>query len=364
MSLTRISHQLAPVSQVLDLSFVNTHDGWALGSACGAGESCAVAIRKTTDGGRTWHPVVAPVVSPAWHFIAAPTVSPADQGNVDARGSAGYLRFATTRIGWLYGPGLFVTDDGGSSWTRQRSPWATVALAPVGASVWALQEQCASPPSQHCSFRLIVSTDTGHTWHIPAVQPRLSGPQQMQLVRTDAGHAWILTFGGSHATLLATVDGGKHWQARGYPCGPVGSFIDRLAAHDDTHLWLLCGGQPAAGTEFKYLYRSNDGGAHWRRVAKARVPSTATLPLGGYLADLAVTGAARGWLALVRGTLYTTGNGGSTWQPAISFSQANPGVGGLGPLVFVDPAHGWLGAQDRVFRTTDGGTQWHATSLG
>ncbi len=36
----------------------------------------------------------------------------------------------------------------------------------------------------------------------------------------------------------------------------------------------------------------------------------------------------------------------------------------LGPLVFVDPQHGWLAADaGRVFRTTDGGTHWTSVAL-
>jgi photosystem II stability/assembly factor-like uncharacterized protein len=83
------------------------------------------------------------------------------------------------------------------------------------------------------------------------------------------------------------------------------------------------------------------------------------LTIGGYVYNAAVTSPADAWLALSRGTLIHTADGGRTWHDAIPRELANPNDGGVGPIQFVDPRHGWLlSFPNLLFRTVDGGEHW------
>jgi photosystem II stability/assembly factor-like uncharacterized protein len=63
-------------------------------------------------------------------------------------------------------------------------------------------------------------------------------------------------------------------------------------------------------------------------------------------------------MALNRGTLYVTHDGGQNWAAIGTDQPINLGDAPIGPLCFVDRAHGWLVAAGRVFRTVDGGVTW------
>jgi photosystem II stability/assembly factor-like uncharacterized protein len=87
--------------------------------------------------------------------------------------------------------------------------------------------------------------------------------------------------------------------------------------------------------------------------------------IAGYLNNAAVTTQSDAWVALSRGTLMHTADGGHTWRLAIPYAIANPGDGGVGPVQFVDAQHGWLFSfPNLLFRTTDGGRHWQKVTLG
>src|SRR5205814_8888875 len=87
---------------------------------------------------------------------------------------------------------------------------------------------------------------------------------------------------------------------------------------------MLCASQPATIMQFKSLYRSADGGLHWHVVASTGgfgpTPTTVgDIPSSGHLATLFVGSDLRAWMLLGRTGLWTTANGGRTWQPALGF---------------------------------------------
>ena len=178
---------------------------------------------------------------------------------------------------------------------------------------------------------------------------------------------------GPAVLLVGTHDGGRTWRQRADPCAvdsALGPFGQRLAALGAWTLWALCGGEPGAGQQNKAVYVSRDGARHWTQAATTcfgwtpRPPGgCGRVPGSGYVGDLTLSTATHGWMVLQRGTLYGTHDGGRTWRPAIPYAVANDGDAGIGPVVFVDAQHGWLGARGRVFRTTDGGATWHAVLL-
>jgi photosystem II stability/assembly factor-like uncharacterized protein len=343
------------IHQILDLTFINTMQGWVIGSYCNSpGKDCRVAIRMTTDGGRTWQAKAAPPVEPSFFK---------ESSNYH---KVGYLHFANAQDGWAFGSSFFSTHDGGTSWQAENRPEEIIAVESVDKTVYAATRTCSQPYA--CSIGLLVSTDTGHSWRNLASLPHLSGPA-VQMVALTAQDVWLLSWGTPYSppgdsnsgpaptNLVVTHDGGQSWQALTNPCMEKGWLEARLAAANPQQFWLLCGTQPGAGQQIKYLYQSGDGGQNWKEV-KAKMGGS------GYVNSLAVSAPGKLWLALTRGTLIGSSDGGLTWKAAIPHEVANPGDGGVGPVVFADSNHGWLAAaQGKVFFTVDGGASWQPVDL-
>lgn len=127
------------------------------------------------------------------------------------------------------------------------------------------------------------------------------------------------------------------------------------------------------------VWRTGDGGTHWRDVSPPSLPARATQSpaeskffLDGNRAWIAEigrsgTGGPGGYVAVFR-----TANGGRTWQQGESV--LDPDLLVATNLYFIDALHGWLlmsmgnpadpGAPPTLYRTSDGGEHWKLTSSG
>src|ERR1039457_4969901 len=86
---------------IVDLTWVSDQTGWAL-SAVECASGLCPELASTIDGGKTWRQLPSP---PA--LIQSGTV---DCSKTDC---ISHVRFASTMFGYLYGPALLVTSDGG-----------------------------------------------------------------------------------------------------------------------------------------------------------------------------------------------------------------------------------------------------------
>ena len=124
---------------LLQVSFVNTRDGWALGgdlAYCAMGGCVGYTLYGTTDGGTTWTTLQRPEVP--WWGPTPPLAS--------AAGFLGAPQFTSPTSGWIRidtgagagAGGVLVTADGGRSWRRSNGDsgiWSVGALAPIDAKV-------------------------------------------------------------------------------------------------------------------------------------------------------------------------------------------------------------------------------------
>jgi photosystem II stability/assembly factor-like uncharacterized protein len=328
--------------------------GWVIGSYCNSFGYCQVLIKMTTDGGRTWQAKAAPPVEPSFFK---------ESSNYN---KVGYLHFANAQDGWAFGSSFFSTHDGGTTWQAENRPEEVIAVESVDKTVYAATRTCSQPYA--CSIGLLASTNTGHSWRNLATLPHLSGPA-VQMVALTAKDVWLLSWGTPYSpssnnsdqaptTMIVTHDGGKSWQKLNNPCMEKGWIEARLAAANPQQFWLICASTPGAGQQIKYLYQSGDGGQNWKAI------NSMTGTTSGYLNSLAVSAPGKLWLALGRSTLFSSSDGGKSWKPAIPYDVANPGDGGVGPVVFADSNHGWLAAaQGKIFFTVDGGASWQPVAL-
>jgi photosystem II stability/assembly factor-like uncharacterized protein len=145
--------------------------------------------------------------------------------------------------------------------------------------------------------------------------------------------------------ILATTDGGAHWQVQLSGRFTLGS-VDFISAEDG---W-------AVGPDT--LLATTDGGGHWTALpepcpvidsAHFISPTTGFAVAGGQNigATISPEPPDQGGMVL------TTSDGGHTWHQLAAPASAQT-------VCFSDPEHGWLGAAGLLYRTSNGGQQWTA----
>lgn len=359
-----------PGASLTDVVFIGRSRGFAL-----ADHHDRLVLASTADGGSTWRVVNA-------HLPASASVS---QGGTE-------MEFTSAADGYLWqirGPAaatapLWVTTDGGTSWTRAAIGPVVYDVSAIGANVWALAGSCPTAgASAPCSLSLEISTDAGRHWRaatgrVPAALPGRGSSFSVELARVSLSRAYVLAMDpGGKDTLSFTADGGTTWSFQSVPCAPPFRLGAELALSSTQDLWLVCGGPAGAGSQAKALYRSSNGGTSWSLRAEtppfgnapAAPAGTGRLPLTGYVApysighkNLAVLSPHRAWLFATRGSVVTTTDGGAIWSPVKSLVQASFGSGAPGNITFIDATHGWVVELGVGVWSTSDGVTWHSRS--
>ena len=133
---------------------------------------------------------------------------------------------------------------------------------------------------------------------------------------------------GLGAEILITSDGGHRWTRE--PASALsqvslfGSSYASFSFVSNEVGWLAFGGQPAAGSEEKWLFRTVNGGLSWTQIAStpsfsSPVTTRATspgLPMGGYMDQVRFISPSLGYMVLARGGrggVLKTVDGGIHW---------------------------------------------------
>lgn len=300
--------------QAIDLTFVGTENGWALGTAdClnGSGGPCAAMVR-TTDGGATWHGMKPPPANVPLLVCAAPCIQ--------------HIRFATSQIGYAWGPSaFFMTTDGGVNWQRQ--PGGADALETLDGNVIRVVDQAGGGCVPGCDYNVQTAPIGSATWRsidLPGTYDNGS-TTGVALVRVG-NRAFIEVFGhpaggGRDATslLYTSTDDGMSWTRHGEPCPQSpGHEADgsAIVAAADGSVVVLCVPRGAPAPSFTTV--SSDGSAPFR----------ASGPLPADAADSGLLGAASQQVQFVLSTtaLYRSADVGQTWQsvPAVTVGPGEP----------------------------------------
>jgi photosystem II stability/assembly factor-like uncharacterized protein len=332
------------------LYFLDALHGWVIGERR-TGVGCEKVLWRTTDGGRTWQAIIPPI---------APASCPGE--NSDPREVHGLL-FVSPRDGWAYGPGLYVTHDGGASWTDLNRGLPISALTVAGSTLWAIERQQCNQPMIACSWTFIVSRDGAVTWQPAPSQPDVRGPG-LSLHWTSQHHGWLLSFGQGNtsrtvpsggstsvdAQLYVTDDGGVSWEPLPTPCRDHGGYSVQLAVVGKEFLWMHCSPRLDARTIQGSVTTSTDGGRTWGPLHVASSgPLSAPSDRDAFIQSR-------------YGFVQRTRDGGRTWNLVVPPSQD---VDRMTPDVsFVDPLHGWaMTPFAAVMRTDDGGAHWEVVDL-
>ena len=174
------------------------------------------------------------------------------------------------------------------------------------------------------------------TWRTPGTDATIRAVQ----FAADRRTGWAV---GLRGTILATSDGGAHWELQNSGTSQDLESVD-VEAQGKTGWAVGVGGT---------ILATHDGGAHW---AKQATGTTQTLHGIRFAPD-----AEAGWAVGDRGTILATHDGGVSWQPQTSGTPQ--------PLYGIhfaaDKQTGWaVGDWGTILATSSGGGRWEAQVSG
>jgi hypothetical protein len=292
-------------------SFVSAQTGFVLGTHHCSRLPCKALLEKTVDGGKTWASVPAPAVS----LVPVATSSPPS--------AVSAVRFASASDGWLFGPGLWATTDGGAKWRQASVPGEVVALATSDGAVFASIEPASGGLN---AARLYRSQVGGTKWTlVPGVVP--------EAALAVFGHS---VWAGIAPELWTSTDSGKHWSKLSFTCPATKPAATAVAAASTADVALACSDQssPQPGLSIKRVFTSSNGGRTFHLVGRpgtaGNVGFVAMVP--GHPQEITLEASSGATF------LYRSVDGGKTWKMA-TFSD-----GGLAvrDLAYVSASTGYL----------------------
>jgi photosystem II stability/assembly factor-like uncharacterized protein len=326
--------------QPASASFLSPATGFVLGAVgCKPHQACVARLVATTDGGARWRSLNTPVVRLP------------DPAGVGQAAEVSGVVFTSPRTGWLYGPGLYSTRDGGAHWRRLFLGGSVDTMAASGGTAYALVSPPGGRPEQ--LFRSPVGENA---W---ARVGTITGEHAVLAVSGRA--AWF----GTGTDLWATADD-VHWHKYPFRCPGAYYRLSGIAAASGARVMFLCANAQGMFRTDKEVLLSVNGGRTEHLVGHA--PIIGDDPYGGN-GGIAVPPRPSTVISIAAYApgpdyLYRSANGGKTWA-----SIQAPGTDGganLSSLSYVSMTVGWVvtgeptdGGQDQLLRTSDAGGTWH-----
>ena len=253
------------------VTFVSASTGFVIGidSACAAG-SC-VALARTSDAGAHWVSLPAPPAAYVNRVETTATIPAVSE-----------VRFADVYDGWIYGPSLLATHDGGATWQPVDLGGSVVDLETSGGFVDAVVSPCGSEETCSGPLRLEQAPATGGEFTTVLTGPTVqSSSTEMLALSLHAPVGFVDLRGpdSPQGSLWATSNlaDPSGWNSFANPCAVAAGYsLDAFVAPDVTSLYSLCSGEGGAGSVMKEVVKTQGGqsvvvgqlAARWRhRVA-------------------------------------------------------------------------------------------------
>jgi photosystem II stability/assembly factor-like uncharacterized protein len=234
---------------IKDICIVNSSVVWALAYDGGNPNYMIRDYTRTVDGGNTWKK----------DSVKATPVIPPDQGitNISAIG-------ADTAWAAAYSPsnssigGIYRTNDGGITWTKQSSASININSFPDHIHFWDKNNGVAFCDPNPTTFEIYTTSDGGANWvAVPAASIPLALTGEYGQINSSAVVGTTIWENTTAGRILKSIDMGLHWTvatiaANHYPW--------QLAFKDANN--GLC----EVGLKNDTLMRTTDGGTTWNKV--------------------------------------------------------------------------------------------------
>jgi photosystem II stability/assembly factor-like uncharacterized protein len=298
------------------------------------------------------------------------------------------LRMTDAEKGWAFtGNAVISTTDGGKTWRDVSPREATFTLKqvdgqPVGLRAAFLDDKHAFVAvPQTGKITVFRTSDSGTTWQTSEIATSEFPDALSHVVSfafTDNDHAWILTsydasMGQELVSIFQTTDGGFSWNTVSitpheyngkHNNVPVEGIKQGIYFKDAQNGWLT-GETHGVGV---WLYTTHDGGKTWE-PQNVPVPKGITAD-GGSASSLPPV-----FFSDKEGILpvqyrsdnlvmyfYQTQDGGITWSPISKFPLDTETMDVV--WTFADAEHGFAISGDKLFTTADGGKTWNVSEDG
>ena len=251
---------------------------------------------------------------------------------------------------------LYRTSDGGLTWRRILSagePRVFAVESVPNVVAWLTSGRSRTAPV-HLHEQVGRAATT-----VITVRPRLA----TIAFRTRA-RAWGATAPAVGGRFLVTTDAGHTWtDAPRNPCGrSAPAALRPVTAATGV---VVCVGRRGAGGQAKSVYRTADGGRHWRlqaRIGGGRTPVGA-IPLAGAVGRLVRSPDGRLWMTIARGPMLVSTDLGRHWRQRADLApdgaaRAAPSIAFAGRKAgFIDRI---CGGRADLLRSGDRGATWQA----
>ena len=348
---------------------------------------------KTENHGTTWRSIFddQPVISIGAVALAQSNPSIVYVGTGEANNSRSTY----------WGNGVYKSTNAGETWTNVGLPNSghvgRIVVHPANPNI-VFVAALGHLYSQNPDRGLYRTTDGGRTWTkvldhrvdgreigVVEVQMDPSNPQVLYAATYDkVRRPWTFGEGGPGSRVFKSTNGGTTWTqlTNGLPTGMSGRIGISIARNAPRTVYAVIEnadsvGMPDAqrrarlaqgfggGTVGDELFRSDDAGATWRKVAPAPAPSGAAGGRGGgrggfganppyYYGQIRVNPLNREHLYLMSVGMTHSTDGGRTWTPAFGF-------GGDHHAMWINPRdslHMIVGHDHGMGVTFDGGRTW------
>ena len=276
-------------------------------------------VWKTTNTGLTWSSVWP---HDAVGAIGAIAIDPRNKNTVWVGTGEPNLRNDIS-----YGDGIWVTHDGGATWGNAglHESWAIaqIVIDPRNPQrVWAAA--VGNPYRDSTARGVYRTTDGGRTWQRALYLGPSSGasdlavdPQNPNIVFAGIWQfrrvPWNFSSGGPLDAIFKSVDGGVHWRrlsGSGLPAGDMGRIGLGVAQGGTGRVRVYALIQSKEGV----LWRSDDGGEHWRLMTRDTLVNQRPF----YMSRLAVDPSNSNHVFFSSEDLIETRDGGKTYRDVVT----------------------------------------------
>jgi hypothetical protein len=357
------------------VTFISSHTGWVLGTVPCAHQGPCLALRETTDAGRSWFARRFPASLAA---AAKRKINGLPSELID--GVPLSIHFADPRDGWIYGalavparqagisysiePALWSTHDGGMIW-RQQPPRT---LGPGGeGTILNVQSAAGTAYMMEATSTydvIVKSSPVGaDRWRLSSGAVHLGHPAggslQSGAFVLQGRSGWLVEGNDRGTTGSAQLNGRGQWVNWTPPCASLGGTFAIPAASTPQDLVAMCvmGGfasqlpssAPSGATlGSSWLYFSSDGGKTFNAGPELG-------PQGSFFSDVLASPSADVIFIDDEHGLTASFDGGAQWSVVYRGQPSS--------LAFTGPSQGVGIVQSsnqatRMIMTLDGGHTW------